>query len=124
MGEGRADAAAVEVDDVLALAQRKHDALIESVRTVSVNEAEPSQHIERMTLRHQISTQGSAGCIADAEFPDQSRIMHSAPVEIVERLGATIQLLLIERCGLLEHSAGISFWSDLRIETSQTLAEG
>ena len=29
MGERRADAAAVEVDDVLALLQRKHDALIE-----------------------------------------------------------------------------------------------
>ena len=28
MGERRADAAAVEVDDVLALVQRKHDALI------------------------------------------------------------------------------------------------
>ena len=66
MGERRADAAAVEVDDVLALLQRKHDALIESVRTACVNEAEPTQHIERMPLRRQISTQGSAGCIADA----------------------------------------------------------
>ena len=73
MSEGSADAAAVEVDDVIALAQRKHDALIESIPTTSANEAEPSQHIERMTLRRQISTQGSAGCIADAEFPDQSR---------------------------------------------------
>src|SRR5664280_909617 len=107
MSQGSADAAAVEVDDVLALAQRKHDALIESVRTASVNEAEPSQHIERITLRRQISTQGSAGCIADAEFPKQCRIMHSAPVEIVERLGAAIQLLLIERRSLLEHCAGI-----------------
>ena len=124
MGERRADAAAVEVDDVLALAQRKHDALIESIRATSVNEAEPSQHIERITLRRQISTQGSAGCVADAEFPDQCRIMHSAPVEIVERLGATIQLLLIERRGILKHSAGISFRSDLRIEAGYALAEG
>jgi len=124
MGERRADAAAVEVDDVAVMLQRKHDALIERVRAARVDEAEPLQHIERIALRRQISPQGSAGRIADAEFPKQSRIMHSAPVEIVERLGATIQLLLIERCGLLEYDARISFLSDLRIEAGQTLAEG
>ena len=50
--------------------------------------------------------------------------MHSAPVEIVERLGAAIQLLLIERRGILEHSAGISLRNDLRIEAGHALAEG
>ena len=35
MGEGRADAAAVEVDDVLALTQREDDALIKSIRALS-----------------------------------------------------------------------------------------
>ena len=124
MGERRADAAAVEVDDVAVMLQRKHDALIERVRAARVDEAEPLQHIERMPLHGQISPQGSTGCVADAEFPEQCRIMHSAPVEIVERLGATIQLLLIERCGLLEYDARISFLSDLRIEAGQTLAEG
>lgn len=124
MGERRADAAAIEVDDALALLQRKHDALIESVCTASVNEAEPSQHIERMPLRIQISAQGSTRRVADAEFPEECRIMHSAPVEIAECLGTTIQLLLIERRGLLKHSAGISFRSNLRFETSQALAEG
>ena len=43
MGEGRADAAAIEVDEVFALAQRKHDALIESIRAPRVDEAGPSQ---------------------------------------------------------------------------------
>ena len=41
MGEGRADAAAVEVDDVFALAQREDDALIESIRALRVDQAEP-----------------------------------------------------------------------------------
>ena len=124
MGERRADAAAVQVDDALALLQRKHDALIESVCTASVNEAEPLQHIERITSRRQISPQGSAGRIADAEFPKQSQIMHAAPLEIADRIGAVIQLLLIEIRSLLEHSGDISFRSDLRIKTSQALAEG
>ena len=43
MGEGRADAAAVEVDEVFALAQRKDDALIESIRAPRVDEAGSSQ---------------------------------------------------------------------------------
>ena len=81
------------------------------------------QEIERMTLRGQISTQASAGRIADAQFPDQCCIMHSAPPEITDRIGALIQLLLIERRGLFEHSAGINF-RVISIETSQALAEG
>ena len=35
MGEGGADAAAVEVDDVFALTQREDDALVKSVGAVS-----------------------------------------------------------------------------------------
>ena len=50
--------------------------------------------------------------------------MHSTPLEITHRIGAVIQLLLIERRGLFEHSAGTSFWSEPGIETSQALAEG
>ena len=39
MSKGGADAAAVEVDDLLALAQRKDDALIESICALSVDQA-------------------------------------------------------------------------------------
>ena len=38
MGEGGADAAAVEVDDVLALTQREDDALIESIGALCVDQ--------------------------------------------------------------------------------------
>jgi len=50
--------------------------------------------------------------------------MHSALLEIARRFGAVIQLLLIERRGLLEHEVGTSFWSDLAIEASQAVLEG
>ena len=40
MSEGGADAAAVEVDDVLALAQREDDALIESIGALRVDQAD------------------------------------------------------------------------------------
>ena len=76
-----------------------------------------------MTLRREMTAQHPAGSVTDIEFPDQCRIMHFAPAEIVERLGATTQLLPIERCCLLENSTGISFRSDLGIEAGQALAE-
>jgi hypothetical protein len=44
MSEGGADAAAVEVDDLFALAQRKDDALIESICALVVDQAGFSQH--------------------------------------------------------------------------------
>ena len=50
MGEGRADAAAVEVDDVLALDKREDDALIESIRTLSVDEPESVADSRRNNL--------------------------------------------------------------------------
>ena len=40
MGEGGADTAAVEVDDLPALAQRENDALIESVGALHVDQAD------------------------------------------------------------------------------------
>ena len=40
MGEGSADAAAVEVDDVFALVQGEDDALIESIGALRVDQAE------------------------------------------------------------------------------------
>jgi len=50
--------------------------------------------------------------------------MHSGPLEITHRIGALIQLLLIERSGLFEQSAGTSFRNDLWIKTRQALVEG
>ena len=61
MGEGRADAAAVEVDDVLALTQREDDALIKSIRTLCVDQTGCPQEFERITLRCEMTPQLSAG---------------------------------------------------------------
>ena len=43
----------------------------------------------------------SAGSVADPQFFDQSRIVHSALLEIAKRLGVALELLLIEGSGLL-----------------------
>ena len=113
MREGGADAAAIQVDDVLALAQREDDALIESIGALRVEQSDLPQQIEGMTLCREMTAQTSAGGITDPQFPDQGRIMHSAPVEIAHRLGVVIQLLLIESGSLFEHRAGIRLqeWS-------------
>ena len=68
MGEGRADAAAVEVDDALTLTQREDDALIKSIRALCVDKAGCPQKFEGITLRGEMTAQISAGRIADAQF--------------------------------------------------------
>ena len=50
VGGGGADAAAVEVDDLFALAQRKDDALIESICSLGVDEAGFSQRRKGIAL--------------------------------------------------------------------------
>ena len=50
MGKGGADAAAVEVDDVFALAQREDDALIESIGALRVEQAELAAEDRRNNL--------------------------------------------------------------------------
>src|ERR1035438_742748 len=100
MGEGGADAAAVEVDHVAALSEREDDALIEGVGTVRVEQAGLPQQIKGVALCHEIAAQPPAGCIADLEFLDQGRIFESALVEIPPRFGIEIELPLIESGGL------------------------
>ena len=69
MSEGGADAAAVEVDDVFALAQREDDALIESVGAVHVEQARLPQQIEGIALCREMTAQTSAGSVADLAVP-------------------------------------------------------
>ena len=75
-------------------------------------------------MRREMTAQNSAGRIADAEFPNQGRIMNSALPEIAERLRIVIQLLLIESGRLLEHCDCICFSSGLWIEIGRIFAEG
>jgi hypothetical protein len=123
MGEGRTEAATVQVDDVLALVQGEDDALIESIGTASVDEPESAQYREGMTLRGERAAQRPAGCIADVEIADQHRIMQSAGVEIAECFGVVFELLLIENSSLFEHSGRAIGRSGLLIQAGEALTE-
>ena len=97
--------------------------MIQSIRAVCVDQANSSQQGEGITLRGEIATQVSAGGIADAQLLDQSRIMKSALMQIPQRLGIVIQLLLIEGGRLLEQRSRISFCTRLRIQAGDALRE-
>ena len=55
MGKGGSDTAAVEVDDVYALAAREDNALVESVAALWVEQAETLQEIEGIALRREMT---------------------------------------------------------------------
>jgi len=123
MGEGGADAAAVEVDDASAVAAGEDNTLAESIVALWSDEAESLQEIERIALNGEMATQISARGVADAQFFDQGGIMHSALLKIAQCLRVPRQLLLIESCGFLQHIGRVG-GSDLSLEESEALAEG
>jgi hypothetical protein len=107
MGEGGAYAAAVEVDDVLALTQRKDDALIESIGAVPVEQAGLPQQIKGIAVCREMTAQTSTRSVPDLEFLDQDRIFETTLVEIAQCLGVVIELLAIKSRGLYKHSRGV-----------------
>src|ERR1700677_3022579 len=124
MGEGRAGAAAVKVDDALALTQREDDALIKSIRALCVDKTGCAQKFEGITLRCEMTTQISAGRIADAQFSNQGRMVNSEIPEKAARLRIPIQLVLIESGRLFEDCDCFFFPSGWWIEISEAVVEG
>jgi hypothetical protein len=101
MGEGGTETATVEVDEVSILVAGEHHAPVESVLALPVDEAEALQEIESVAARHKMTPQAPAGGVSDAEFFEQSRLVHSTLFEVPERFGVVRELLLIEGRGLL-----------------------
>lgn len=124
MGEGGSDAAAVEVDDASALAAREDDAPVEGIVALPVEQAETLQEIARMTLSGEMPAQVPTGGVADPQLLEQGGIVQSALLQIVPRLGVTIELLLMKSGGLLEHDGSVGWRSTLLLEVSDALTEG
>jgi len=123
MGEGSADTAAIEVHNLSVLAAREDNAPVEGVAALGVDETGALQRLQGIALVGEMTPQISPGGVAEAEFFDQSRIVHSALFEIPERLGVTQELPLIEGSGSLQRS-GSAGWGALLLEISQALRKG
>ena len=123
MSEGGTETAAVEVDQATVLATGENDAPIEGVASLRVEQADTPQEIERIAVLREMTAQAPARSVADAQFLDQSRIAHSALLKITQRFGVGIELLLIERGSLLEHSGRVDGRSALLLEVGEALAE-
>jgi hypothetical protein len=69
--ENGSDTAAVEVDDVSALAAREDDAPAEGIAALWVEQTETLQEIARIAPSREMSAQAPAGGITDPPFFDQ-----------------------------------------------------
>jgi len=123
MSEGIADTATVEVNDTSVLAAREHEAPVKGIASLRVDEAGAPQQLQRVPLSCEVTPQIPAGGVADLQFLDHNRILHSAPFEIPQRLRVTRELPLIEGSRVLQQVGRVS-WSDLWFEMSEALAEG
>ena len=66
MGEGGADTAAIEVDDVALLTARKDHATAKSVAALGVDQSGVEQPIKPIAVGHEVMPQIATGRIADA----------------------------------------------------------
>ena len=124
MGEGDTGTAAVEVNDTSPSAAPEDDAPVKGVAALRVEQAKTLQEIARIALSREMPTQAPTGGVADAQFFDQGGIVQSALFQIVQRLGAAMELLLIKSGGLLEHISRVGRRSALLLKASEALAEG
>ena len=70
MGEGRADAAAVEVDDLSLQMAGEDDTPTEGIAAIMIDQAYLQQQIKINLAESQMAPQVSAGSVTDAEFFD------------------------------------------------------
>jgi heme/copper-type cytochrome/quinol oxidase subunit 2 len=83
MREGIANAAAIQVDDVILLAAGENHAVAKSIGALGANQARIEQPFQGVGEGLQVRAQVAAAGIADAEFLDDPRIVHSALREIL-----------------------------------------
>src|ERR1700722_146567 len=103
MGKRRADAAAIEIDDLAVLPAREDDPPTECIVAVVVDQSDFQQLIDRTAPGSQMPPQVSARSITDAEFLDQSGIVQSSVLQIAHRFGMAVELKLIKGGCFLQH---------------------
>ena len=106
MREGIANAAAIQVDDVILLAAGENHAAAKSIGSLRTNQARFKQPFQGVAEGLQVRTQVATAGIADAEFLDEPRIVHSALREILNAFRITVQFKLIEAGGVREQLRG------------------
>ena len=123
MGEGGADAAAIQVDDASVLAAGEDDALVEGIMALGIDEPGALQPIEGIALGEEVTPQASPWGITDLQFLNQGGVAQSALFQILAGLWVVIELLSIESRSLLQHSGSVRQRA-LLFEVSEALAEG
>jgi hypothetical protein len=102
MGERRADATAVEVDDLALLVTGKDDAPAEGIAAMVIDQSDLQQQIEITAAEGKMAPQVSAGSVTDAQFFDQGGIAQSAVFQIVCGLRMKVELKPVEGGRLLQ----------------------
>src|SRR5215469_16039727 len=96
MGEGTANAATIQVDDVILLAAGENHAVAKSIEALRTHQARFEQPFQGIAEGLQVRTQVAATGIANTEFLNESGIVHSTLREILNAFRITVEFQLIE----------------------------
>src|SRR6516164_3293013 len=102
MGESRADTAAIEVHYMALLTAGEDHAPAKGVSALMADQPRLQQHIEGIAQVGQMTPQISARSIADAQFLNQFEIMQTSLLQILNRLGMTVEFELVKGGSFLE----------------------
>ena len=90
MGEGTANAAAVQVDDVILLAAGEDHAPAKRICALRINQACFKHPFQRVAEALQVSAQIAAASLANPEFCDELGIMHAAPGQVIHAFAMAV----------------------------------
>lgn len=120
MREGIANAAAIQVNDVILLTAGEDHAPAKSIGALESNQARFDQTFQGVAEGLQVRAQVAAAGIANTEFLDESGIMHTALGQIIHAFAMTMQLELVEAGGTSEQ---LRSGSEFLCQVRDTLAE-
>ena len=96
MREGIANAAAIQVHDVILLAAGENHAVTKSIEALRAHQPRFEQPFQGIAEGLQVRAQVAATGIANTEFLDEPGIVHSALREILNAFRITVEFQLIE----------------------------
>ena len=96
MGKCVSNAAAIEVDDATLLAAGKNDAAAKSILALGTDQSHFQQPFQGITQLLEMRAQVAAARIANAEFLDQSGVLHPTLGQILNAFRIAMQFELIK----------------------------
>jgi hypothetical protein len=125
MSGSRSDTAAIEIHGPSLVAAGEHDAAAECVAALSTDQPGFDQHRQRVAEAGKVSSQVSAGGVANTQPLNEIRIAQASLVQILDRLAVAMELELVKgSCSIQQFGFGNGCQAEFFFQMGDSLTEG